>query len=642
MTTLCKLRLSHLMVLVMSPLLRAEEDTPSLLAAAGSGDVAMVQQLLSRGEDVNRPGFADYTALMEAAYHGRVECLRALLAAGADANRTDAFDCSALSYAARRGHADCVRLLLAVPGIEVNKGDRDGETPLFKACRNGHTECARLLLEIPGIDINSRNREGLSPFAAASFCADTLALFRAFSDKLCITADDWEMFSLYCHGDTAISIVLLSILNPADIPLAQLGWMLYGEHPEPILKALLAHSSFCLNERDADGQTLLHYAVKDGNAKAVKLLLDAGADVSCLDGFHCYDPECHHLIQQARTAREQEILLSRLTPLHRAIMQQNPSALHDLLQAGADANMTDADGRTALHFALDFVNGSNQDCRQNYIRCVTILLSAPGVDVNRKNGMGDTALHLAVEAKSAECVQAVLSVPDVNLNDKNSDGDTALHIAAEQADGQCLQLLLPLSWLKVNERDSLGETPLLRAARKGNAACVQLLLSAPGIDINLPDENGRTPLTAAAAPGHHECVRLLAQDARADILARNAQGMTALHYACCNKNGAHWLPWLLNRPLEPALLNALLETAVCSQSSEATQILMQQKGIDTDLVTHLIHKAVELNDAEVLRLLLRAPGIQLRLPDIHTALQSAAEHQYAECVKVLLEVSDEE
>lgn len=630
------------MVLVMFPLLRAEEDTPPLLAAAGSGDVAMVQQLLSRGEDVNRPGFADYTALMEAAYHGRAECLRALLAAGADVNRTDAFDCSALTYAARRGHADCVRLLLAVPGIEVNTGDRDGETPLFKACRNGHKECARLLLEAPGIDINSRNREGTSPFGAASFNADTLALFCAFSDKLRITADDWKMFSLYYHGDASISIVLLSILNPADIPLAQLGWMLHCEHPEPILKALQAHSSFCLDSRDADGQTLLHYAVKDGKVKVVKLLLDAGADVSSLDGFHYYAPECHSLLEQARAAREQEILLSRLTPLHRAIMQQNPSALHELLQTGADVNMTDADGRTALHFALDLVNGSNQDCRQNYIRCVTLLLSAPGVDVNRKNDTGDSALHLAVETESAECLQAVLSGLDVKLNDKNSDGDTALHIAAEQADGQCLQLLLRLSGIKVNERDSHSETPLLRAARKGNAVCVQLLLSAPGIDINLPDENDRTPLTAAAAPGHHECVRLLAQDARADILARNAQGMTALHYACCNKNGAHWLPWLLNRPLEPALLNALLETAVCSQSSEATQILMQQKGIDADLVIHLIHKAVDLNDAEVLRQLLRAPGIQLRLPDIHTALQSAAELQHAECVEVLLEVSDEE
>ena len=86
--------------------------------------------------------------------------------------------------------------------------------------------------------------------------------------------------------------------------------------------------------------------------------------------------------------------------------------------------------------------------------------------------------------------------------------------------------------------------------------------------------------------------------------------MTALHYACCKRNGAQWLPWLLKSPLESTLLNALLETAVCSRSAEAVRILMQQAEADAGLVIHLILKAVE--------------------------------NLHAECEKVLLEVSDEE
>lgn len=641
MTALCNYGLLLLVLLAAVPLHAGEDKTP-LLLSAGNGDIAAVRQLLDAGEDVNQTGFADYTALMEAAYYGQTDCLRILLAAGADANRTDAFDCSALSYAALRGHTECVRLLLSAPGIEINRKDRDGETPLFKACRSGQKECARLLLSTPGIDINTRNHKGESAFIVASRCADTLALFRPFSDSLRLTEHDWEMYGPLWLGDDEVNIVLLSILNTADIPLALLGKMLNSENPEPILKAILAHPTFSLDSRDADGKTLLHYAVTDGNATAVKLLLDAGADVSSLDGFHYYEPECHKLIEHAREVREAEILLSSLPPLHRAIMEQNPSLLNALLQAGNDVNMTDDDDRTPLHFALGFINGSDRDCNPNYMRCASILLSTPGVDVNRKTCIGDSALHLAVKTESAECLQAVLSKADVNLNAKNNDGNSALHIAAEQADGKCLRLLSASPEIMVNERDSEGKTPLLRAAQKGNAVCVQLLLSAPGIDINLPGEDGRTPLTAAAERGHHECVRLLSQDNRTELLARDAQGMTALHYACCKRSGAQWLPWLLKCPLEPSLLNALLETAVCSQSAEAVRILMQQAEIDANLVTCLILKAVELNAAEVLRVLLRAPGIELRQMDIHAALQSAAEHHHSECVEALLEVTDAE
>ena len=43
------------------------------------------------------------------------------------------------------GYTERVRLLLAVPGIDVNKADEDGWTPLDIALKNGHTECARLI-----------------------------------------------------------------------------------------------------------------------------------------------------------------------------------------------------------------------------------------------------------------------------------------------------------------------------------------------------------------------------------------------------------------------------------------------------------------------------------------------------------------
>ena len=49
--------------------------------------------------------------------------------------------------AAREGHTSVVELLLKADGVDVNKGDEDGATPLFIAARQGHTSVVELLLK---------------------------------------------------------------------------------------------------------------------------------------------------------------------------------------------------------------------------------------------------------------------------------------------------------------------------------------------------------------------------------------------------------------------------------------------------------------------------------------------------------------
>ena len=51
-----------------------------------------------------------------------------------------------------------MKLLLSAPGIDVNKANKRGETPLSMAINNGHKECAKLLIAAGATE--SKNKDG--------------------------------------------------------------------------------------------------------------------------------------------------------------------------------------------------------------------------------------------------------------------------------------------------------------------------------------------------------------------------------------------------------------------------------------------------------------------------------------------------
>jgi len=70
--------------------------------------------------------------------------------------------------ATQKGRLEVVKLLLGVPGIEVNRANKDGETPLDIASEEGHAEVVKLLLGAPCIDVNPADKSGTTPFSWAS------------------------------------------------------------------------------------------------------------------------------------------------------------------------------------------------------------------------------------------------------------------------------------------------------------------------------------------------------------------------------------------------------------------------------------------------------------------------------------------
>ncbi len=132
--------------------------------ASGYGREEARRKLKEKGIDESR-----YAHEMEYAYN-KPELLGLLIAAGVDVNTVDEYGATTLYWTASNiGTVECMKLLLAAPGIDVNKANNNGWTPLFKAIADNSnpTERVRLLLAAPGIDVNKPNKDGQTPLSIA-------------------------------------------------------------------------------------------------------------------------------------------------------------------------------------------------------------------------------------------------------------------------------------------------------------------------------------------------------------------------------------------------------------------------------------------------------------------------------------------
>lgn len=206
------------------------------------------------------------------------------------------------------------------------------------------------------------------------------------------------------------------------------------------------------NARWPSGYTPLHIAIRDERFRFIRALIEAGADVELPD-------------------REGK------TPL-RAAIEQFPNAVPLLLWAGADPNARDADGNTLLHLP--------KVCDDEIIR----LLIIAGGDTNARDKYEETPLHRAITAGRLSLASLLLwSGADPNARDSYSY--TPLHCAA------CTSLeaidLLLAAGADPNAKSDDETTPLHMAPDLADGESAILALLAAGADPSARDEDGRLP-----------------------------------------------------------------------------------------------------------------------------------------------------
>ena len=83
-------------------------------------------------------------------------------------NHRKCFGCgdTALHWAAYKGHADLIRLLM-YSGVDLQKTDNFGSTPLHLACLSGNLQCVKILCEKRNLELEPRDKNGKTPVMLA-------------------------------------------------------------------------------------------------------------------------------------------------------------------------------------------------------------------------------------------------------------------------------------------------------------------------------------------------------------------------------------------------------------------------------------------------------------------------------------------
>ena len=214
----------------------------ALQLAVTSGDVGIVELLLSRGADVNARDAANgRTALVEAARRGHVGVVQALLAAGASPTLADArAGDDALCAAIAAHQVEVARLLLAA-GAPVSA------RALEHACHGGR-------LDLAAMCVNGSLTPANTPVLVAAARAGHGAMV------------DW----LLVHGASIASEGAEALLEATNQGHAN------------VVDLLLQHG-VAVDGANAYGWTAVHFAAYGGHTTILERLLAHGADAERVD-----------------------------------------------------------------------------------------------------------------------------------------------------------------------------------------------------------------------------------------------------------------------------------------------------------------------------------------------------------------------
>ncbi|KAK7495784.1 hypothetical protein BaRGS_00013004, partial [Batillaria attramentaria] len=367
-----------------------------------------------------------------------------------------------------------------------------------------------------------------------------------------------------------------------------------------------------VDEKDEEGNTLLHVAASVGDMDAVTVAVKSGASLTIRNNMGLTPPQlATSRLNGLRSKKRgfsifhfwKKKQMTKPNSLHEACKKGDKDAVKILLCSSATVHDKDSVGNTPLHAA----------CMAGQTNIAALLISL-GANVGALDMYGNTPLHDACRLGQHD-IALYLVQNNAEVRKKNKKGRTPLQYAETYGHTEAAQRLKDtdrhllntagnylssviawfvrwrsnrsrmqsaMSYLIILLFLRVAVDPLSVACRLGRTAYVDFLIQ-HGADVNARDTERVTPLHAAAWAGCAECVQRLIQHG-ADVNARNREGYTPLHSAArsgCTEcarilieNGAH-VNVLSDKGITP------LHCAVMYGGTESVRLLIQH-GADVN------------------------------------------------------------
>ena len=515
-----------------------------LLAAIDAGKTTVACKLILAGADVNLGISQKQFPITEAAAKGNLEVVRSLLRFGANPEIKDGTGMTAFGWALKNNHADVLALLNEAgiegqrdsldeqmltaaeegdaaaiarhvkAGANVNARDtRDatkGRTPLMLAARKGHLDAVKVLIEF-GADVNASDDPKKEHEAQAKFWREG-GLEYAEKNPLNRTA-------LLFAARFGRANVVKALLDAGAFPAAKdhLGYtarMLAEKFEHNTVNDLFSGSTEDIDAVNADGETALMIAAKNGDVERVRKLLASGALVLAKN-------------KKGRTALStaaENCNLEVLNELLTVLKAQNPKLSKPLAKTICLAMIPALMARRKVPLntrskaegeAYEHVPVSDAEIAP----FINALLKA-GANPNAQESFWDSPLMVASSNGHVECGLCLIrGGADINLRHHNSD-TTPLINAVKRHQFRFAAMLVENGAGPNLQTDS--GTALHEAVRIKNADVIAVLLK-HGAEVNALDINGMTPLALAKEKRLPSLAGILAEHGGVEKVAPSAE-----------------------------------------------------------------------------------------------------------------------
>ena len=250
-----------------------------------------------------------------------------------------------------------------------------------------------------------------------------------------------------------------------------------------------------VNVRDAMGDPAINWAAYYGNAPAIALLLEAGAETQLTGHGNAVEIVMRrgHQAALALLLDHREFAPKRSRAeivLEVAAIQGEPETITVISGQLDVASAHDWAGRPVLQAAA----------RANQAAAVQTLINA-GFPVDAQDAIGFTALFEAARDGSNESVNVLIAAgANVNhISGENALSLTALHLAAIGNHVEIIDALLTAG-ANPDAIGTMGATPLMWAVFEGSRESAMRLIDA-GTDVSIIGRMGDTALSAAQSYG---------------------------------------------------------------------------------------------------------------------------------------------